>query len=261
MKNTGQICRSKKNAQSRYTMIDNAILQSWELTPEEKSILIYLLSMPENWIVIKRKLIEDCNIGRDRFNRAWKGLQEKGYIQSIRVIDLDTKQIKGWNHIVYEEPILPELLKTRESENPKVGDSESREIRESEIQSVYKETNKQNTELTNKELIQSNNPTKGEGVLELIFEEVWKFYSSSASRQVGSKKDARAKFLRLKSNEIESIRVHLPKYVKNHLEAKKTDYLPNLTTYLNKRSYEDEKLPYPSATNKMEDYLNQFKGL
>jgi hypothetical protein len=97
--------------------------------------------------------------------------------------------------------------------------------------------------------------------LDLVFDEVWTFYSKNASRQVGSKKDARAKFIRLKSNEIELIRVHLPKYVKNHLDAKKTDYLPNLTTYLNKRSYEDEKLPYPSATNKMEDYLNQFKGL
>ena len=254
MKNTGQICRSKKNAQSRYTMIDNAILQSWELTPEEKSILIYLLSMPENWIVIKRKLIDDCNIGRDRFNRAWKGLQEKGYIQSIRVIDVDTKQIKGWNHIVYEEPILPELLKTRKSENPKVGDSESRETRKSEIQSVYKETNKQNTDINNKEL----NPTKGEAVLDLIFEEVWTFYGNSASRQVGSKKDARAKFMRLKSNEIELIRLHLPKFVKNHLEAKKTDFLPNLTTYLNQRRFQDEKLPYATNQAKGDDFLNKF---
>lgn len=261
MKNTGQICRSKKNAQSRYTMIDNAILQSWELTPEEKSILIYLLSMPENWIVIKRKLIEDCNIGRDRFNRAWKGLQEKGYIQSIRVIDSDTKQIKGWNHIVYEEPIVPELLKTRESENPKVGDSESRETRKSEIQSVYKELNEQSNNETKELIKESNNPTKGGGVMELIFEEVWEFYSRNATRQVGSKKDARLKFMRLKSNEIESLRVHLPKFVKNHLEAKKADYLPNFTTYLNQRRYEDEKMPYPSAGNKLEDYLNQFKGL
>jgi len=97
--------------------------------------------------------------------------------------------------------------------------------------------------------------------LDLVFDEVWTFYSKNASRQVGSKKDARAKFLRLKSNEIESIRVHLPKFVKNHVEANKTDYMPDLTTYLNKRRYEDEKFPYPSATNKMEDYLNQFKGL
>jgi hypothetical protein len=145
MNNTGQICRSKKNAQSRYTMIDNAILQNWEMTPEEKSILIYLLSMPENWIVLKTKLIEDSNIGRDRFNRAWKALQEKGYIQSIRVINKDTRQITGWNHIVYEQPVLPE---TRVTEIPLVGDSESRDSRKSEIQSVYKEQIEQSNNLT-----------------------------------------------------------------------------------------------------------------
>lgn len=148
MNNTGQICRSKKNAQSRYTMIDNAILQNWEMSPEEKSILIYLLSMPENWVVLKNKLISDCNIGRDRFNRAWKALQEKGYVQSIRVIDKDTKQMKGWNHIVYEEPVLPE---SRVTEKPKVGDSESRESRKSEIQSIYKEQIKQSNNLTKEE--------------------------------------------------------------------------------------------------------------
>ncbi len=145
MNNTGQICRSKKNAQSRYTMIDNAILQNWEMTPEEKSILIYLLSMPENWIVLKTKLIEDSNIGRDRFNRAWKSLQEKGYIQSIRVINKDTRQITGWNHIVYEQPVLPE---TRVTEIPSVGDSESRDSRKSENQSVYKEHIEQSNNLT-----------------------------------------------------------------------------------------------------------------
>jgi hypothetical protein len=261
MQNTGQIVKSKKTANDRYTMIKNEIVQSIDLSPEEKTILIYLLSLPSDWVIYKKNLIEWANFGRDRFNKGWKGLIEKGYVVSIRVFNQQTGQFIGWNHIVYEEPILPELLKTRESDNPKVGDSESRETRKSENQSLYKETNKQNTELTNKEIEQNTYSTKGEGVLELIFEEVWKFYSGSTSRQVGSKKDAKAKFLRLKSNEIEALRVHLPKFVKNHVEAKKTEFLPNLTTYLNKRSYEDEKLPYPSASNKLEDYLNQMQGL
>jgi len=164
MNNTGQICRSKKNAQSRYTIIDNAILQSWELTPEEKSILIYLLSMPENWIVIKSKLISDSNIGRDRFNRAWKGLQEKGYVLSVRVIDAKTNQIKGWNHIVYEQPVLSEttpILDTpRVTEIPLVGNSESRESRKSENQSVYKELNKENTNETKEIDVESEKPKK-----------------------------------------------------------------------------------------------------
>ena len=164
MNNTGQICRSKKNAQSRYTMIDNGILQNWELSPEEKSILIYLLSMPENWIVIKTKLMTDSNIGRDRFNRAWKGLQEKGYVVSIRVIDAKTNQIKGWNHIVYEKPILPETKQIEGNplctEIPLVGNPDSRESRQSENPYVYKELTKQNTNLT-KETLDKAKPKKG----------------------------------------------------------------------------------------------------
>lgn len=145
-------------------MIDNGILQNWELSPEEKSILIYLLSMPENWIVIKTKLMTDSNIGRDRFNRAWKGLQEKGYVVSIRVIDAKTNQIKGWNHIVYEVPILLEPKAIIENplctEIPLVGNSESRESRKSENQYVYKEQTKQTTNLT-KETLDKPKPKKG----------------------------------------------------------------------------------------------------
>jgi hypothetical protein len=188
MNNTGQICRSKKNAQSRYTMIDNAILQSWELTPEEKSILIYLLSMPENWIVIKSKLINDSNIGRDRFNRAWKGLQEKGYVLSVRVIDAKTNQIKGWNHIVYEQPVLSEttpILDTpRVTEIPLVGNPESRESRKSENQSVYKELNKENTNET-KERVDKEKPKPKKGFVPPTIEEVSsKFPEINAERFV-----------------------------------------------------------------------------
>ena len=225
MKNTGHIVRSRKTAKDRYTMILNDIVQSRELTPEEKTILIYLLSLPSDWVIYKNNLIEWANFGRDRFNKGWKGLIEKGFIISIRVFDKDTGHFVGWNHIVYEEPVLDET--NRLTENPIVGNSDSRETRKSENQSVYKEQNIQSNN-NNKGIIH----TKGEEVLDLIFEEVWTFYGNSASRQVGSKKDARAKFMRLKSNEIELIRVHLPKFVKNHLEAKKADFLPNLTNLL-----------------------------
>lgn len=151
MNNTGQIVRSKKTGKSNYTAINNYILQNWEMSPEEKTILLYLLSLPEDWVVIKSWLIENCNIGRDRFNKAWKGLQEKGYIVSVRMIEQKTGQIKGWNHIVYEKPVLDE---TQDTENPKVGESESREIRKSENQSIYKEINEQSNNTT-KEILDS----------------------------------------------------------------------------------------------------------
>ena len=87
-----------------------------------------------------------------------------------------------------------------------------------------------------------------------IFAEVWKVYSKVSSRQPGSKKDARAKFNKLKQTELEKIREHLPLFLKNHISAQKTDYLPNFTTYLNQRRYEDEKLPYADSQNELDNW-------
>ena len=143
MQNTGQILRSKKTGKSRYTPISNEILQSSELTPEEKSILVHLLSLPEDWVVYKGIIWRHMNMGRDRFNKNWKGLVDKGYIISIRVIDTETNLIKGWNHIVYEEPVLSEI-----TELPNDQDSDLLNFSHSENQSVYKEIKEQKNKLT-----------------------------------------------------------------------------------------------------------------
>lgn len=135
MQNTGQILRSKKTAKSKYTPITNDILQSDILTPEEKSILVHLLSLPEDWVVYKGEIWRKMNMGRDRFNKHWKTLVEKGYIVSVRLIDTKTNLIVGWNHIVYEEPVLEKIEST---ELPTDGESESLNFSKSESQSVYK---------------------------------------------------------------------------------------------------------------------------
>jgi hypothetical protein len=116
MKNTGQIVRSKKNGKSRYTPISNEILQSKILTPEEKSILVHLLSLPEDWVVYKTEIWKEMNIGRDRFNKSWTSLVKLGYIVSVKMIDTNSNLIKGYNHIVYEEPVM-DLLTAGLSEN------------------------------------------------------------------------------------------------------------------------------------------------
>ena len=143
MQNTGQILRSKKTGKSRYTPISNEILQSSELTPEEKSILVHLLSLPEDWVVYKGIIWRNMNMGRDRFNKNWKGLVDKGYIVSIRVIDTETNLIKGWNHIVYEEPVLSEF-----TELPNDQDSDLLNFSHSDNQSVYKEIKEQKNKIT-----------------------------------------------------------------------------------------------------------------
>lgn len=142
MENSGQIIRSKKTGKSRYTPVNNEILQSLTLTAEEKSILVHLLSLPEDWVVYKMAFGKSLNMGRHRFNNAWKGLQQKGYIVSVQMIDTNTNLMRGWNHMVHEEPVLNEQRIDQSTELPKIGQSEN--------MSLYKEIIKE----------QSNNLTK-----------------------------------------------------------------------------------------------------
>lgn len=144
MKNTGQIVRSKKNGKSRYTPISNEILQSKTLTAEQKSILVHLLSLPEDWVVYKTEIWKDMNMGRDRFNKSWTGLVGLGYIVSVKMIDTETNLIKGYNHIVYEEPAsdLPNIGLT---ENQATRDSvciQSTNLQSNNLQSNNLENNK-----------------------------------------------------------------------------------------------------------------------
>jgi DNA-binding MarR family transcriptional regulator len=69
------------------TLISNEILQSRILEPEEKSILVHLLSLPIDYNILKTEIWKDMNIGRDRFDKHWKGLVQKGYIEAIKSND------------------------------------------------------------------------------------------------------------------------------------------------------------------------------
>ena len=103
MKNTGQIIRSKKNGKSRYTPVSNDIIQNKEMSLDERMVLIYLISLPEDWVVYKTEIWKMMNVGRDRFYKIWKVLEERGYILSEKQTN-SLGQIIGYNHVVYEEP-------------------------------------------------------------------------------------------------------------------------------------------------------------
>jgi hypothetical protein len=104
--------------------------------------LVHLLSLPEDWVVYKTQIWKEMNMGKNRFNTHWKSLVEKGYIQSIRMIDTSTNLIRGWNHVVYEEPIV------QSSDLPDFGLSEN--------QCVYKGIIKQSNNIQSNN-IESNN--------------------------------------------------------------------------------------------------------
>lgn len=214
MQNTGQILRSKKTAKSRFTPISNEILQSNILTPEEKSILVHLLSLPEDWVVYKGIIWKQMNMGRDRFNKNWKGLVEKGYILSVKMIDSKTNLITGYNHIVYEEPVLSDVCTDVQSDE----DSDLLKFSQPEIQS------------TNKVIIEESNNKQNNNIQ--TFEEFWHLYNKKVNRS-----ESERAFKKIKSNEYDKIREHIPIFVKTF---KDKQYQPYFSTYLNNKRWNDE---------------------
>lgn len=106
MNNTGQIVRAKSGRE--FTLISNKLLQDCTLSFEEKGLLVFLLSLPEDWVLYKSNLHEKTKQPRGTVDRVFKLLQDKSYIISVKMIDAKTKVFQGWNHVVYEQPIMDE---------------------------------------------------------------------------------------------------------------------------------------------------------
>ena len=108
--------------------------------------MVHLLSLPEDWVVYKTLIWKEMNMGKNRFNSHWKTLVEKGYIQSIRMIDTNSNLVRGWNHIVYEEPTIqstdiPDLGLSENHSLNKVINQQSNNIQSNNLESNNIRTN------------------------------------------------------------------------------------------------------------------------
>lgn len=171
MKNTGQIVRSKKTGKSRYTPISNDVIQSTILTPYEKIVLIYMLSLPEDWIIYKTQIQGKVGLSRKLFNDAWKGLVDKGYIHSKQLRREGSNLMGGYIHKVFEEPVLSFNEDTDTEittpEHTVFGNPEAGALQSNNVQSNNKQSNN----------IKSNNTstsTRSSEILDLYSSEAQK---------------------------------------------------------------------------------------
>lgn len=89
--------------QNRFTIIDNKIIESKDLSWRAKGLLIYLLSRPENWQPNKQDLINRSpNEGKKGIDSALTELKENGYL-ILEKVTLKDKSIK-YRYTVYEDP-------------------------------------------------------------------------------------------------------------------------------------------------------------
>jgi len=99
--NTGMIVKSK--SVDRFTAIDNEIIRNFGLSLEERGLLIFLLSLRHDWVIYKTTLHDRVGCSKGTLDRVFKGLQDKGYILSVKVIN-ELGHFSGWNHVVYDVP-------------------------------------------------------------------------------------------------------------------------------------------------------------
>ena len=167
--NKSIIIREPKKGKSDYTPISNSILQSSQLTPNEKSILVHLLSLPKNFAILKGNIWKKMNIGRDAFNKAWKGLVKYGHIKSERIMDKGL--LKGWLHIISEIPMSADsdLLKFSNSEIQIFGNSVNIEKKECTKEVVDKRSiRKKSTSIPGNSI-----PVNAESLNNKSFQELW----------------------------------------------------------------------------------------
>jgi uncharacterized phage protein (TIGR02220 family) len=139
----------KSKQTSNYTVVPNNVFEDLK-NGLSVGILTYLLSRPRDWVTYKKQLYSHFSEGRISIDKAFKELEEKGYIVGIRSIGEDGR-ITGYEWVVYDTPILPDrMLEFEQSEADRMLENRLTENQQSEIEQLLskeilsKEYNKEN---------------------------------------------------------------------------------------------------------------------
>jgi hypothetical protein len=149
------IFREDKKGKGNYTSISNDILQSKTLKPDEIGVLVYLLSLPENFEIHKTNIWRKMNIGRNGFNKIWNILIQSGHIKTTKTFDIKSGRWDGYRHQIFEIPVFTENGETgntlvdrtpasRNLDNLKSGSIKRNTIKEPEKENSHPESDHRN---------------------------------------------------------------------------------------------------------------------
>ena len=82
--NTTKIIRSVNSSKYNFTPISNSLIQNQTLSLEARGLVIFILSLPETWVIYKGQVQTALNMNKTKFNRVWKECIDAGYIQVIK---------------------------------------------------------------------------------------------------------------------------------------------------------------------------------
>lgn len=139
-----QIFRSSKK--SNYTIVNNEVLRRKDLSWKAKGMLVYILSLPDDWIVYLEEIMKHSTDGKASFRSGWKELEEKGYVK--RVAYRESGKIKEWRTVVSENADLATFSPDTDFQHLENQEVENQEVENRKLLSTY---------ITNNLSIQSTN--------------------------------------------------------------------------------------------------------
>ncbi len=82
--NTTKIVRSVNTSKHNFTPISNELIQNTKLTLEARALVMFIISLPESWIIYKGQVQRALNMNKTKFNRVWKECVTAGYIKVMK---------------------------------------------------------------------------------------------------------------------------------------------------------------------------------
>ena len=98
---TNLVKRTKRT--KNFTVVGNEIFDCPELSLEAMAILIYVLSLPDDWMLHKTVLQKKFKVGRRIIDRAFREIETAGYMHSLEMIKIGNKFV-GRNYMFYDNP-------------------------------------------------------------------------------------------------------------------------------------------------------------
>jgi hypothetical protein len=194
-----------------YVLMDKTFLEDNRLSFKAKGILAYLLSKPDNWVIMLKDLAAKGQEGRCACASAIHELESAGYVERKKTKS-EKGHFEGWETIVYEQP--KSGYPTSDNLSPKSGFPKS-----------------DNLTLINNEF----NNINANAFIECRFEEFWAPYPIKVKRKEAEELWKKKKLDRIADTIINNVKLRVEK------DAQwKAGYIPHAPKFIKGHQWEDE---------------------
>jgi hypothetical protein len=200
-----------------------------DLDNDHKLFYLYLLTNEKTkqcgiYEISKKQISFELGYSIDRVSKLLAY-----FIKSGKILYSETTKeiaIKNWNK--FNGSTSPKVVSCINSELKNVKDTVLIEY----VNGIYTASQEEEEQEEEQETEKDN-----------FFDDLWQLYTKQ-----GNKKTSNSAFNNLTKKEIEIVKLHIPNYIKNHIDNDKMNFLPHFSTYLNQKRFNDE-LPYKSKQN------------